>query len=86
MVIIDEYEQLFSKHHRNDSLFINGIVNHKVLSFQQCDLIVSTCHATLVDLNQYENQMGLELTDLNPHLQCEQLLCHHLHKNPKSLQ
>ena len=55
VVIIDGYEQLFSDPNCNGSSYIMDIVNRKVLQFQLCDLIVSTRHAALIDLNQYEN-------------------------------
>ena len=71
LVIIDGYEQLFSEtsYSININSFIMDIINHKVLQFQQCDLIVSTRHAALIDLNQHENCYRIELLGFTEHSQ-----------------
>ena len=75
VVIIDGYEQLFSDPNCNSSSYIMGIVTRKVLQFQLCDLIVSSRHAALIDLNQYENWYRIELLGFTEELQHQYLEC-----------
>ena len=71
VVIIDGYEQLFSEAISDSGSFILDIIDRKVLQFQLCDLIVSTRHAALIDLNQYENWYRIELLGFTKELQQE---------------
>ena len=75
LVIIDGYEQLFSEPNCNSSSYIMGIVTRKVLKFQLCDLIVSTRHVALIDLEQYENWFRIELLGFTEELQHQYLEC-----------
>ena len=71
VVIIDGYEQLFYKPNSNVSPYVMRIINRTVLQFQLCDLIVSTRHAALIDLNQYKNWYRIELLGFTKDLQQE---------------
>ena len=72
-VIIDGYEQLFCEPNCISSSFITDIINYKVLQFQLCDLIVSTRHAALIDLNHYESWYKIELLGFTEELQHQYL-------------
>ena len=74
-VIFDGYELLFSEPNSKSSLFIRDIMNHKILQFQLCDFIVSTRHAALIDLNQYENWYRIELLGFTEESQQHYLEC-----------
>ena len=74
-IIIDGYERLFTYPHSNSSSYIMDIINRKVLQFQLCDFIISTCHTAFIDLNHYKNWYRIELLGFTENLQQHFLEC-----------
>ena len=61
MVIIDGYEKLFDQHENSADSFIHKIIRREIFEFQQCDLVISSCHAASVKLYKYSNCTRIEL-------------------------
>ena len=61
MVIIDGYEKLPDQHKNSADSFIHKIIRREISSFQQCDLVISSCHTASVKLYKYPNCTRIEL-------------------------